>query len=238
MLDRGEAGGVERLGAGTVRNTDGRKYQRTWGGLECLLMKGLGAGAAWQCPPLSPRPLQGVSRSIPVPWQPSPLQRRALPPPCTVQQPGLGEEAFVIPACWEETGNSHGEQSFQGVLLSICSPALTATPISQCSGTAGGGCAGHVSGRSPGHPLLGQSVVYSKMVAPGAFLGDSPAEQIAAVQRGPHQCHLHALALGEPLAFSLARIIPGRVLWSSACSTCAWLVGEALLFVETMLSPF
>lgn len=27
-------------------------------------------------------------------------------------------------------------------------------------------------------------------------------------------------------------------LWSSACSTCAWLVGEALLFVETMLSPF
>lgn len=175
-----------------------------------MLMKGLGAGAAWQCPPLSPRPLQGVSRSIPVPWQPSPPQRRALPPPCTVQQRGLGEEAFVIPACWEETGNSHGEQSFQGVLLSVCSPALTAAPISQCSGTAGGGCAGHVSGRSPGHPLLGQSVVYSKMVAPGAFLGDSPAEQIAAVQRGPHQCHLHALALGEPLTFSLARIIPGQ----------------------------
>lgn len=52
------------------------------------------------------------------------------------------------------------------------------------------------------------------MVIPGAFLGDSPAEEIAAVQRGPHQCHLRALALGELLAFSLAGIIPGQTFGS------------------------
>lgn len=101
-----------------------------------------------------------------------------------------------------------GSRAFKGVLLSICSPALTATPISLCLGTARGRLCWGVSGRTPGHVLLGQRVLYGKMVAPGAFLGDSPAEEIAAVHRGPHQCHLHALALGEPLVFSPARIIP------------------------------
>lgn len=64
-----------------------------------------------------------------------------------------------------------GSRAFKGFLLSICSPALSATPISVCLETSGGGCAGHVSGGTPGHLLLGQRVLYSKMVAPGAFLG-------------------------------------------------------------------
>lgn len=89
-----------------------------------------GAGG-WSCLAVSPtvsRPLQGVSRPIPDPWQLSPRQRRALPPPRTLQQRGLGEEAFVIPACWEETGNSHGEQSFQGFFAFRLLPSLDCHP--------------------------------------------------------------------------------------------------------------
>lgn len=33
-----------------------------------------------------------------------------------LHQPGLGKEAFVSPARWEETENSHGKQSFHGAV--------------------------------------------------------------------------------------------------------------------------
>lgn len=103
-----------------------------------------------------------------------------------------------------------GSRAFEGFFLSICSPALTATPISPCLGAARGrlcwACAREDPWASPAWP----EGVVQKMVAPGAFPADSPAEEVAAVQRGPLQCHLHALALGEPLALSPARIIPGQ----------------------------
>lgn len=136
--------------------------------------------------------LHGVSHSIPFP--------AALPSAKegTLQQRGLGEEAFVILLVGKRQEIAMGSRAFKGFLLSICCPALSAAPISLCLGTAAGSCAGHVSGRSPGHLLLGQRVLYSKMVAPGAFPGDSPAEEIAAVQRAPHQCHGMPWPWGSP----------------------------------------
>lgn len=143
------------------------------------------------------------------PFHPCSLQqRRALPPPHTLQRHGHGEEAFVILLVGKRQEIAMGSRAFKGFLLSICCPALSAAPISLCLGTAGGSCAGHVSGRSPGHLLLGQRVLHSKMVAPGAFLGDSPAEEIAAMQRGPHQCHGMPWPWGSPLLS--AGIIPGQ----------------------------
>lgn len=89
--------------------------------------------------PAAPRALSRVSAQA-QPCSPVALrsQRRAPPPPRALHQPGPGEGAFVTPAPWEETENSHGERSFRGALLSILSPDFPAVPNSPCWGRTGG----------------------------------------------------------------------------------------------------
>lgn len=91
-------------------------------------------------------------------------------------------------------------------------------------------------GRTSGHLLL----VYNKTLAPGAFPGDNSVEQIPTVQRGPDQCHLHALllcAVKAPHA-QPTLTIPAQPLEPCAECLCLACRGIKLLFMEQILSPF
>lgn len=148
---------------------------------ERLLMEGLGAGAAQQCPPLSWDPLSRVPAVLP--------GSKGHPAPRTRHQPGLGEEAFAIPARGRRQKIAAGMELPRGFCFPSAPLTLLPSPP-RCRGGRGQEALGMYP--CQGGPWASPAWHTAEWWLLRPHPGDHSVEQIPAVQRGPEQCHLHA----------------------------------------------